>query len=69
MKAFPNTPDDLIKDLDVMFPEPAIGPQDSMADIQYEAGQRSVIQFIKQWRAHPAQSPTPPRRGQGRPTR
>lgn len=69
MKAFPNTPDDLIRELDRMFPEPAIGPDASMDKIKYDAGQRSVVLFLKQWRAHPQQAPEVPSRGAGRSTR
>jgi hypothetical protein len=69
MKPFPNTVDDMIRELNVLFPESIPGPDDTVASMMHNAGQRSVIQFLNQWRAHPEQRPEPPRRGAGRPTR
>ena len=69
MKPFPNTVDDMIRELNGLFPETIATPDDTIAHIQFHAGQRSVIQFLNQWRAHPEQRPASPRRGAGRPTR
>jgi len=64
--SFPNSVDDLIAELDRRFPEPAIGPNTTMDQIKFDAGQRSVVQFLKTWRAQPLKEPTAPRRGSGR---
>jgi len=32
--------------LNRMYPEPAINPEQTMADIQYQAGRRSVVRFV-----------------------
>ncbi len=66
MKAFPNTVDDLLAELDRIFPEPVIAADTSMDEIKYDAGQRSVVLFLKKWRANPQQEAAPPRRGAGR---
>lgn len=63
---FPNTPHDLIEQLDRVFPEPSIGPSDTMDEIKFAAGQRSVIAYLKTWRDAPRDAPPPPRRGAGR---
>lgn len=65
---FPNTTHDLVEQLDKMFPEPAIGPNDTMDKIKFEAGQRSVIVALKRWRDSANADPAEPReRGSGRP--
>lgn len=67
MMSFPNSVDDLIEDLDKRFPEPAIGPNDTMDKIKYDAGQRSVVAFLKQWRSQSISGEAPARvRGAGR---
>lgn len=66
-KRFPNTPDELIAELDRIFPELAITAETTMDEIKYKAGQRSVIQFAKTWRAAASRDPVAPRkRGEGR---
>jgi len=67
MQAFPNTARDLVADLNKLFPEPSVGPDTSMDKIKFDAGQRSVIQFLNQWLANPTEAVKPARRGQGRP--
>ena len=69
MSPFPNTPDDLITELARLYPEYVPSPADDMATIQYKAGQRSVVAYLKQWRANPQQDTPRVVRGQGRPTR
>lgn len=65
--SFPNTVDDLIASLDAKFPEPAIGPNDTMDKIKFDAGARSVINYLKTWRAQSLKgSAPPPKRGEGR---
>ena len=67
---FPNSVDDLIRKLDELFPEPAIGPEDTMDQIKYRGGQRSVVTYLKQWRATAALPEQEPRqRGRGRDVR
>lgn len=65
----PNTSHELIELLDRTFPEPAIGPNDTMDEIKFKAGQRSVIAFAKQLRDSASKKPVAPaQRGAGRPT-
>lgn len=65
--SFPNSVDDLIDALDKRFPEPAIGPNDTMDQIKFSAGQRSVIQHLRTWRENSLRPPTPTsKRGAGR---
>lgn len=68
--SFPQTVDEFIDLLDRTFPEVAIGPEDTMDKIKFDAGQRSVVAWAKQRRATAALSyldPQPPRRrGEGR---
>jgi hypothetical protein len=67
MSFFPSSVDMLIDELDKRFPEPAIGPDDTMDKIKFDAGQRSVVTYLKRWRAQAAAGPAPPQpRGQGR---
>ena len=65
---FPNTVDDLIARLDVTFPEVVPQPGDSPEEIMHAAGARSVVAWLKAWRANASKPPAPPRqRGRGRP--
>ena len=48
---FPNTVDDLIAALDARFPEVVPMPGDDPDEIMHAAGQRSVVAFLKTWRA------------------
>lgn len=68
---FPNTVDDLIAALDKKFPEFIPSADDSIEQIFRSAGQRSVVQFLKTWRASATkqQPPTSRQRGQGRDVR
>ena len=62
---FPNTVDDLIAALDARFPEVVPMPKDDHEEIMHAAGQRSVVAFLKTWRAN-ANKPTPPPRPRGK---
>lgn len=65
--SFPNSVDDLIRDLDTKFPELAIAADTPLDAIRFQAGQRSVIHFLKTWRAQSLAPAAPPRsRGEGR---
>lgn len=67
--SFPDTVDGLIDLLDRTFPEPAIGPDDTMDKIKYDAGQRAVITWLKRRRqqALAERFPSgPKKRGEGR---
>lgn len=44
----PVTTDDLIKFLDKTFPTRTPQPNESLSEIMYRSGQRSVIDFLKQ---------------------
>jgi len=44
----PVTTDDLIKFLDKTFPIRTPQPNESLSEIMYRSGQRSVIDFLKQ---------------------
>lgn len=67
---FPDTNDELIRQLDEKFPEPVPQPGDSPEKIFHAAGQRSVVLFLKSWRAGAGKPPLPERtRGVGRPVR
>jgi hypothetical protein len=44
----PVTTDDLIKYSDKTFPTRTPQPSDSLSEIMYRSGQRSVIDFLKQ---------------------
>lgn len=67
---FPNTVDDLIKALDLRYPEVAAKPGDDPNEIFHRSIQRAVIQDIKTWRASASKPPPPSRqRGQGRDVR
>ena len=44
----PVTTDDLIKFLDKTFPTMTPQPNESLSEIMYRSGQRSVIDFLKQ---------------------
>jgi hypothetical protein len=64
---FPNSVDELIAELDRKFPEFIPDADDSERKIFHAAGQRSVVNFLKQWRASASHTPPAPRqRGQGR---
>lgn len=68
MASFPGTVGDLIAALDKLFPEHLPVPGESPDKTFYEAGQRSVILHLKQWRESAGNSnPAPRPRGQGRP--
>lgn len=66
---FPNTTEELIRALDEnYFPENIPTPGDAPDKVFWEAGQRSVVQFLKQWRDRAGDPPpTPRQRGKGRP--
>ena len=67
---FPNTVDDLIAALDARFPEVVPMPGDDPDEIMHAAGQRSVVAFLKTWRAGANKPAPPPRpRGKGRDVR
>jgi hypothetical protein len=64
---FPNTTDDLITALDAQFPEVVARPGMGQDEIFHRSGQRSVINYLKQWRAGAFNEAPPPRvRGKGR---
>jgi hypothetical protein len=64
---FPNTVDDLIAALDTTFPEVVASPGMSTSELMHASGQRSVVAYLKQWRAGAFKEPAPERkRGQGR---
>ncbi len=44
----PNTTEDLIKYLDKTYPTRTPQPSESLSEIMYRSGQRSVIDFLKQ---------------------
>lgn len=67
---FPNTVDDLIRALDGLFAEVTPQPGDDPDKIFYDAGRRSVVRYLKQWRASASTPPpTSRQRGQGRDVR
>lgn len=67
---FPNTVDELITMLDRTFPETVPMPGDSPEEIMHAAGARSVVTWLKAWRANASRAPAPPRpRGRGRDVR
>lgn len=70
MQRFPNTVDGLIELLDRTFPEAVPSPGQSNDEIFHTAGQRSVVNWLKERRARALQnSINPParrKRGQGR---
>ena len=64
---FPNTVDDLIAALDATFPEVVPTPGQSTDELFHASGQRSVVAYLKQWRASASKPALAPRkRGQGR---
>jgi len=64
---FPNSVDDLLRELDKRFPEVIADPGDRIEDVMFESGQRSVVTYLKSWRANAHKEPPPPRqRGRGR---
>ena len=64
---FPNTAHELVAALDTMFPEVTAMPGDDPQVVMQAAMQRSVVQFLKQWRDGADKEPPRPRqRGQGR---
>ena len=42
------TPEGLLKELEEKFPPPFTGPDDRIQHIMFNAGQQSIIQWIKQ---------------------
>lgn len=65
--SFPNSVDDLIQALDERFPEVAPDPSADMSKVMHQAGQRSVVLYLKQWRANASKEPPIRRqRGSGR---
>lgn len=65
---FPHTTEELILQLEATFPETIPAPGDPHDEIMFTAGQRSVVHYLKQWRASAGTPPPSPRkRGQGRP--
>lgn len=67
---FPNTADELVTALDKMFPEVVAQPGDDPQVVMHAAMQRTVVQYLKQWRANASNPPPLPRkRGQGRDVR
>lgn len=65
---FPHTVEELIVQLDATFPEVMPSPGDANDEIMHAAGQRSVVHYLKQWRASAGTPPPSPRkRAQGRP--
>ena len=68
---FPNTVDELIKALDLRYPEVVAKPGDDPQQIFHRSIQRAVIQDLKKWREqslNPLQQPAR-KRGQGRDVR
>lgn len=63
---FPNTVDDLIKALDLRYPEVVAKPGDDPQEIFHRSIQRAVIQDLKQWRARALNPPAPPERQRGK---
>lgn len=48
-RKFPSSSTELIDALDRMIPELAPGRSDSLDEIKYDAGRRSVVLMLKQW--------------------
>jgi hypothetical protein len=68
--SFPSTVSGLIAALEEAFPEPAPRPGDPPDKVFYQAGQRSVIHWLKRKREDAGKLPPAPRpRGSGRPVR
>ena len=63
----PNTVEELIRELDKMFPEVVGHPGDDDQTIRHKLSQRSVVLFLKQWLERPHTEPVPRERGTGRP--
>ena len=69
MERFPNTVDELIRELDEQYPEVVAEPGDDPNEIFQAALQRTVVTRLKERRARSLQRPVmePPRtRGKGR---
>jgi hypothetical protein len=68
LQRFPHTVEELIRALDETFSEVVPAPGDSPDKIFHAAGQRSVVLYLKKWRASAGNEPPAPRqRGSGRP--
>lgn len=64
---FPDSVDGLLAALEATFPEVVPDPGDNHETTMFHAGQRSVVHYLKQWRAKPhGPAPAPRGRAQGR---
>jgi hypothetical protein len=45
--SFPTVPSSLLKELNVVFPKKDHTPNESLRDIDYHSGQRSVVKFLE----------------------
>lgn len=62
----PNTGEELILLLDQMIPEPTPRPGDPADKMMWEAGRRSVVLMLKEWRSGSVPKPLREKRGEGR---
>lgn len=47
MELIPTFSEDLIKELELIYTEPTITPQDNLSSIMYRSGQRAVVKHLK----------------------
>jgi hypothetical protein len=72
MKRFPNSVDDLIRELDEQYPEVIAKPGDDPQQVFQAQLQRAVVLQLKHWRANSLKLPSteqPTTRGKGRDVR
>ena len=62
----PNTAEELIDLLDQTIPEPSPKPQQNDRQILYDAGRRSVVLMLQEWRRGEVPKALRNRRGEGR---
>lgn len=65
-KPFPNTSDELLAELERMVPELIVKPGDSPETVQYNAGRRSLVRELRNWRDAAVPVALRQRRGGGR---
>lgn len=66
MTRLPNTAEELIQLLDRAIPEPTPRPGEPTDKLMWEAGRRSVVLMLKEWKAGSIPKPLREKRGEGR---